>query len=130
MKKILIILLSVIAMLPNAAEAKKKQAVAQFAETTYNFGKIAENGGPVTHEFEFTNAGDANLVIIDARADCGCTKPEFPAKPIAPGQKGKIKVTFNPRYQPVAFNKVVTLQTNGKQKKVRLKIMGTIDKNK
>lgn len=130
MKKIMILALGLLMLVAFGADAKKKQAVAQFAETTYNFGTIPENGGPVTHEFTFTNTGDANLVIVDARADCGCTKPEFPAKPIAPGANGKIKVTFNPKYQAAQFNKVITVQTNGKQKKVRLKISGTIDKNK
>lgn len=130
MKKIIILALGLLLLIPAGMTAKKKQAVAQFAETTYNFGTIPENGGPVTHEFTFTNSGDGNLVIIDARADCGCTKPEFPAKPIAPGGHGKIKVTFNPKYQPAQFNKVITVQTNGKQKKVRLKISGNIDKNK
>lgn len=129
MKKIVIFILGVLALLPLSAEAKK-QADATFTETSFNFGTIAENGGPVTHEFTFTNTGDANLVIVDARADCGCTKPEFPAKPIAPGAKGKIKVTFNPRYQAVNFSKVITVQTNGKHKKIRLKISGTIDKSK
>lgn len=130
MKKIIMLALGLLLLVPLEIEAKKKQAVAQFDETTYNFGTIPENGGSVSHEFTFTNTGDANLVIIDARADCGCTKPEFPAKPVAPGAKGKIKVTFNPKFQSPQFHKVITVQTNGKQKKIRLKISGTIDKNK
>lgn len=130
MKRILFVLVALVALVSLGAEAKKKQAQAEFAQMSYNFGTVAENGGPVTHEFTFTNTGDANLVIVDARADCGCTKPEFPAKPIAPGGKGKIKVTFNPKYQAVNFSKVITVQTNGKPKKIRLKITGTIDKSK
>lgn len=83
----------------------------------------------MSHTFEFTNEGDANLVIVDASADCGCTVPEYPTAPIAPGKKGKIKVTFNPLFRPGAFDKVVTVRTNGKQKKVRLKISGTVNSN-
>lgn len=41
-------------------------------------GKVKEQGGPVSCEFVFTNTGDANLVIIDAKATCGCTRPEYP----------------------------------------------------
>lgn len=130
MMKKLMILFAAVLMLACGAQAAKKHAEIKFAETTYNFGTVAEHGGPVTHEFTFTNTGDANLVIVDAKADCGCTQPEYPAKPIAPGKTGKIKVTFNPRFQAVNFSKVITLRTNAKQKKVRLKITGTIDKNK
>jgi len=130
MKKILpLILLAIIAVaIPTGA--KKKKADIKFSEISYNFGTIPEHGGKVSHSFEFTNTGDANLVIIDASADCGCTVPEFPTRPIAPGKKGTIKVTFDPLYRQGAFNKVVTIRTNAKPKKVRLKISGTINNNK
>ena len=130
MNKIITLLLALALFLPCAVEAKKKQAEIAFDETVYNFGTIPEKGGPVTHVFNFRNTGDANLVIIDAKADCGCTEPKFPAKPVAPGGKGYVKVTFDPQYRPGAFNKVVTIRTNAKQKKVRLKITGTVNRNK
>lgn len=129
MKKIIAIILALVAIVPFAADAKKKQAAIKFAETTYNFGTIPERGGKVSHTFEFVNEGDANLVIVDATADCGCTVPEYPAQPIAPGKKGTIKVTFNPLYRPGNFNKVITVRTNSKQKKARLKITGTVNPN-
>jgi len=97
-----------------------------FEETTYNFGTIKEQGGQVSHEFEFVNTGNGKLVIISARAECGCTRPEYPQKPIAPGKKGKIKVTYNPVGRPGAFTKGVTIKTNGQPAKIRLKIKGTV----
>lgn len=129
MRKILTMLLVALVAVAVGAEARKKQAVAKFDQTAYSFGTIPEKGGKVSHTFEFTNEGDANLIIVDASADCGCTVPEYPTAPIAPGKKGKIKVTFNPLYRPGAFDKVVTVRTNGKQKKVRLKISGTVNSN-
>ncbi len=128
MKKIITFLLMAVVAVALSAEAKK-QPVVKFNETTYNFGTSPERGGKVSHTFEFTNEGDANLVIIDASADCGCTVPEYPSAPIAPGKTGKIKVTFNPLYRPGSFDKVVTVRTNSKQKKVRLKISGTVNPN-
>ena len=130
MKKILSLLLLAVVVLAVPAGARKKQAEIKFAESAYNFGTIPEHGGKVSHTFEFTNTGDANLVIIDASADCGCTLPEFPTQPIAPGKKGKIKVTFDPLYSQGSFNKVVTIRTNAKQKKARIKVSGTITNNK
>lgn len=112
------------------ASAKGKKAAMKFKETSYNFGTIPEHGGKVTHDFEFVNEGDANLVIYDAKADCGCTVPEYPKNPIAPGKKGKIRVTYNPLYRPGGFTKVITIRSNGKPKKVRVKITGTVNPNK
>lgn len=130
MKKITLILCLTLLFVTFEGYAKKKQAEISFVENSYNFGTIPEKGGSVSHTFEFTNTGDGNLVIVDASADCGCTVPEFPVKPIAPGHKGVIKVTFNPLYRPGAFTKVVTVKTNGKPKKARIKIQGTVNPNK
>ena len=123
------LLLLAVILLAIPAEAKKKARI-EFAEQSYNFGTVPEHGGKVSHDFEFQNAGDANLVILDATADCGCTVPEYPKNPIAPGKKGKIRVTFNPLYRPGGFTKTITVKTNGSPRKVRVKITGTVNPNK
>lgn len=97
-----------------------------FTETMHDFGNVKENGGPVSVEFPFTNTGTSNLVVYDATAECGCTTPEYPKAPIAPGKADKIKVTYNPLGRPGAFEKVITVRCNGKKGKVRLKIRGTV----
>lgn len=97
-----------------------------FEEQSHNFGTIKEQGGPVSHEFEFVNTGNGKLVIISVGTECGCTRPEYPKNPISPGKKGKIKVTYNPLGRPGGFTKVVTVKTNGQPKKTRLKIKGTV----
>lgn len=130
MKKIILALALcglVFAALPAAA---KKKAEITFKEMSYNFGNVRERGGEVSHEFVFENTGDANLVILDATADCGCTVPSYPKNPVAPGKKGKIKVTFNPLLRPGGFTKVVTVKSNAKNKRVRLKITGVVNPNK
>jgi len=82
----------------------------EFAELAHDFGTIGNNEAVET-EFEFTNTGDGDLVIIDARATCGCTVPEYQKTPIKPGEKSKLKV----RFQTGAVGqqqKTVTLTTN------------------
>lgn len=106
--------------------AEKEKGSIKFESTSYDFGMINESGGPVTHEFVFTNTGKGNLVIHSAKAECGCTTPEYPEQPIAPGKSGKIKVTYNPLGRPGGFTKVVTVRTNGSPSKVTLKIRGTV----
>lgn len=126
MKKILFTIIMVMMAAMVADAAKKGNASISFEEKTFDFGSISEDGGPVSHEFYFTNSGNGNLVIVDATAQCGCTVPEYPEKPIAPGKRNKIKVTYNPLRRPGGFEKVVNVRTNGKPSKVSLKIKGVV----
>ena len=115
-----------------SAMADDKQAEATFKVKSHDFGTIKEANGPVTCTFEFTNTGDKPLLIIDATASCGCTKPEYPSKPIKPGKKGKIKVTYSPIGRPGAFKKTVKIKSNGKERTTTLRIEGVVipkDKN-
>ena len=109
-----------------SAMADDSYAKASFEVKSHDFGTIKEEGGPVSCTFEFTNTGDKPLLIIDATASCGCTRPEFPTKPIKPGKKGKIKVTYSPIGRPGAFKKTVKVKTNGKERSTTLRIEGTV----
>lgn len=125
----LIVAAVVTAAIVTPASAKGKAAI-KFAEDVYNFGTIPEKKGVVTHEFTFTNTGDAPLVIVDAHAECGCTTPEYPKAPVMPGKTGKIKVTYNPLGRPGSFTKSVTIKSNGKPKKAVIYIKGIVNPNK
>ncbi len=117
-------------ILAGAAKPAKKSSAEpaiEFAESAHDFGTIAEDGGNVSHEFRFTNTGDAPLLILNATASCGCTTPKYPKQPIAPGKTGKIKVSYNPNGRPGEFDKTVTVRTNVKrQKRVTVKIKGFV----
>ncbi|MEP2512162.1 MAG: DUF1573 domain-containing protein, partial [Reichenbachiella sp.] len=82
-----------------------------FSEELHDFGTINE-GDEVEHVFEFTNTGDAPLIISSATGSCGCTVPEWPKEPIGVGEKGEIKVKFNSRKKPGIQNKTVTITSN------------------
>ena len=45
--------------------------------------------------FRFKNTGTKNLIIQSVTAQCGCTIPEKPEKPFAPGEEGVIKAKYN-----------------------------------
>lgn len=128
MKKLSLIMLLLLAVIVPVAVGAKKEGKPKitFNEYRYDFGNVKEKGGNVTHSFTFTNTGDANLLIIDATATCGCTRPEYPKKPIAPGKTGTIKVTYMPVGRPGPIDRTVTVRTNGSPKKVRLKIVGNV----
>ena len=61
-----------------------------------------------------------------ASANCGCTKPEYPVKPVAPGKEGQIKVTYQPKGRPGSFSKNIYVYTNGEPERVVLLITGTV----
>lgn len=133
MKDIVKILIAIALIVGVAAgvEAKKKKgadgkAQMKFTEYVYDFGDIKEADGPVSHDFKFTNTGLGNLVILDATAECGCTRPDYPKNPIAPAKSGKVKVVYLPAGRPGPFDKQVTIRTNGDPKKVRIKIKGNV----
>lgn len=94
----------------------------EFEKETIDYGKIAHNSNG-TREFVFTNTGNEPLIISNAKGSCGCTVPEWPKDPIAPGAKGVIKVKYATDRIGV-FGKSVTIYsnaTNEPSKVVRIK---------
>ncbi len=85
--------------------------VFSFEAETHDFGQI-EEGTVAKHDFVFTNTGDAPLIITNAQGSCGCTVPEWPREPIAPGETGKIHVEFNSQGRAGSQSKQVTLNAN------------------
>jgi len=92
--------------------------------TTHDFGKIKVNKH-VTHEFKFTNSGDAPLVISSVQASCGCTVTDYSKDPIAPGAEGYVKATYNAAKVGV-FSKTVTVNANAAESVVQLTIKGEV----
>jgi hypothetical protein len=85
--------------------------VMKFEKETHDFGKI-KTGDKVTYDFKFTNNGKSPLIIKDAIASCGCTKPEWPTTPIKSGETGAIKVTFNSAGKMGLQDKQITITAN------------------
>ena len=126
MKRIGIAFIMVMAMIFTVTAGNNNEGRLKFEKTTYDFGNIKEDGGPVSCEFEFENTGKTAVEISRAFAECGCTRPEYPKGSIAPGEKGVIKVTYNPLGRPGGFTKVVTVRNTGNPGKINLKIRGTV----
>lgn len=126
------LLIAIVAITALSAKEKKSnnsdnaKAEITFAETAHDFGYIPEDGGLVTCEFEFTNTGDAPLVIVDVKTSCGCTTPKYSTKPIKPGKSGEIKVSYNPKYRPGAFKKAIRVISNTPKKFTTLNIIGSV----
>ncbi len=103
-----------------------KQPEFKFEREKFDFGKITE-GEKVSYAFKFTNSGNANLVISEAHGSCGCTIPEYPKEPIAPGKTGIINVTFNSEGKKGDQHKTVTITANTVPNTKVLDIMGMVE---
>lgn len=101
--------------------------VIKFEKDTYDFGKIVE-GEKVSYNFSFTNTGGTPLIISDASATCGCTVPEVPKEPIAPGETATIKVVFSSAGKVGLQDKVVTVTANTIPAQTQLHVIGEVVK--
>jgi len=62
--------------------------------TTQSLGNLKKDK-EIEITWRFKNTGDKNLIVENVTASCGCTIPEKPEQPFAPGQEGIIKAKFN-----------------------------------
>jgi hypothetical protein len=100
------------------------QSEVTFAEKTHSFGKIKQHV-PVTYVFSFTNSSTRPVVIENAEAECGCTKPEYIQGAIMKGKKSEIKVTYNAENSG-SFKKNVTVKFAGLSTPYILTIEGEV----
>ncbi|KGO79028.1 MULTISPECIES: DUF1573 domain-containing protein [Flavobacterium] len=126
MKKFLgLIAVLLIAITANAQSGAK----IEFKEDTIDYGTVSKETDDGLRIFEFTNTGDAPLIIKDVKSTCGCTVPTKPKEPIMPGKTGKIEVKYN--MHPGPIRKTITVQSNAVNYPdgvVALKIKGNVVK--
>ena len=61
----------------------------------------------------FTNTGKEPLIIEKAKGSCGCTVPEWPKEPIAPGETAVIKINYDEK-RVGPYTKSITITSNAK----------------
>lgn len=95
-------------------------------DNTVDYGKISKSDNGV-RSFEFTNTGDAPLLITSAESTVSSIVVTKPAAAIMPGKKGKIDVKYNMAAGPI--RKTITVETNAvnyPDGRVALKIKGEV----
>jgi hypothetical protein len=121
MKKMMLFAFMLISL---ASFSQEKKAIIEFKNTEINYGEI-KKGEDGTRVFEFTNTGDAPLIINRVKSSCGCTVPSKPTQPIMPGKSGKIVVKYDTK-RVGPFRKQITVYSNAKNSVVILKIKGKV----
>ncbi len=97
----------------------------KFEKETHDFGKI-KKGDKVSYDFKFTNTGKSPLIITDAVATCGCTKPEWPHTPIKPGESGAVHVTFDSSTKMGLQDKMITITANTSPSQNMVHLIGEV----
>lgn len=111
-----------------ATTKAENYAELSFDTLRHDFGKFSAKAPVVRCSFPFTNTGTAPLVIHQAFASCGCTIPSYTQKPIKPGERGTIDVTYDGTDKfPGHFQKTITVRSNAVNEVVRLVIEGTME---
>ena len=123
MKK-LILLVAIILGTGIAVNAQTKPAEFKFDTETHDFGKVALNK-PVIYTFNFTNIGDAPLIITKVETTCGCTVGEYTQTPVKKGEKGFVKATYNAAVA-APFSKPIRVTSNAKTPQKTLVIKGEV----
>ncbi|MFD1096686.1 DUF1573 domain-containing protein [Salegentibacter chungangensis] len=122
MKKFVAIALFLVAGLGTAIA--QETAKIEFKSETIDYGEI-KKGSDGVRVFEFTNTGNAPLVIENVTSSCGCTIPKKPDGPIQPGETGQIEVKYDTkRVGPI--RKTVTVYSNADEPTKALKIKGKV----
>ena len=97
----------------------------QWASTTV-YAAAAPSEGRATAQFTFTNTGTYPIKITGTHTSCGCTAAIADSHPVAPGQTGKIDVSFKTLNRRGLYEEPIVIDTNdptAKQDTVILYIM-------
>lgn len=122
MKQLITILF--IGLISFSVNAQEKAAKIEFKTDTIDYGTV-EKGADGVRTFEFTNTGDAPLIVSKVSSSCGCTVPKWSKDPIMPGDTGEIQVKYDTnRVNPI--RKTITVISNAETPTVALKIKGLV----
>jgi hypothetical protein len=95
-------------------------------DNSFDFGRIYENHGKVSHTFTLKNSGSTPLIISNVRTNCGCTSPAWTKEPVEPGAEGFVTVEYDPKNIRGSFHKTVQVQSNASNANMFLTISGVV----
>ncbi len=128
MKKVIltlnIILIGILATAQEVSIKNLNQAKIEFETEIIDYGTIKQNANGI-REFNFTNVGNAPLIISNVQKSCGCTVPTWPKEPIKSGERSTIKVKYATDRIGI-INKSVTIVSNAERSSILLQIKGKV----
>lgn len=109
-----------------AAAQRPVETSLRFDSTTWDFGLIKEADGVVSHEFNYINLSDHEVVLEFVTPGCSCTTTTYSRSPLPPGQAAAIVVHFDPASQPGQFHQTVQIVLKGGKERYNLIVEGVV----
>ena len=97
------------------------------ADNTIDYGTVSKQNDNGVRTIEFTNTGNAPLIISNVLSTSGFTITSIPTAAIAPGKNGKIDIKYN--MVPGPIRKTITVESNAvnyDSGRIPLKIKGLV----
>lgn len=94
---------------------------------TIDYGTINKNNDNGIRSFEFTNTGDAPLIIYSIQSTTSCTVLSKQNETIQPGKSSKIDIKYD--MVPGPIRKTITVESNAinyDEGRIALKIKGEV----
>ena len=122
-----VVLISLMIIL-NSAFVLQQSAEFNFLKNTLKFPKTKE-GEVLRFQFEFTNSGNAPLVISDIKPTmvCPCTQVEYPQEPVMPGKSAMIKVSFDTKGKIGYQDRILEVYSNATKSPYKLRFKVNVD---
>lgn len=80
------------------------------ADNSIDYGTVSKQNDNGIRSIEFTNVGDAPLIITNVLSTSGFTIASIPSGSIAPGRSGKVDIKYN--MVPGPIRKTITIESN------------------
>ena len=96
-------------------------------DNTIDYGTVSKKSDNGIRIIEFTNTGDAPLIVSNVLSTPGFSIPLKPNQPIMPGKTGKIEVKYS--MIPGPIRKTITVESNAvnyEGGRIPLKIKGEV----
>ena len=101
-----------------------------FNTLTHDFGDFLLSDGTQHYTFTATNVSNKPIAIVTVVPSCGCTVPDWPKAPIAPGASIKLKVSFLNDQGPYPFDKSLSVYYSDAEAPVVLHLRGIVHEKK
>ena len=112
------------------AQKPEKRASIQLDSMQASIGTFPKSNSLRTTVYTFKNVGNDKLVFYGAAPNCGCVTVSYPEKPIKPGRKGKIVVTYNGKNKKAnKFSHKINFSCSGYPSHFTLRLNGEMTKN-
>lgn len=127
MRRVSILLVSLLSHLMVWAQSHEESNALLFEEVEWNFGTIEESEGVVSHTFRYRNISERFVTIERVYSSCGCTTGEYSRRPLKAGGEGEFTVLFNPEGREGRVDKTVTITYDQGRGRTELRIKGRIN---